>query len=182
MPSRINVRFGGFGGQGIIMASVVLGMAAAVYDKKDAIQSQSYGQQARGGECRSEVIISDEPIVYPVVDKADILVVMSRPAFEGYIASLKTGGCLILDPDVIGCVPDREDIEVIEIPATMMATKLGRTITANMVMLGALVEKTKIVSEEAFRKAIRDLVPSSMVDLNLKAAEEGRKLMRSMLR
>lgn len=182
MPSRINVRFGGFGGQGIVMASVVIGTAAAVYDKKDAMQSQSYGQQARGGECRSEVIISDEKIVYPVVDKVDVLVVMSRPAFEGYMGSLKTGGCLILDPDVVRCVPDRKDIEVIEMPATMIATKLGRTIVANMVMLGALVEKTKIVSEEALRKAIRDLVPSSMVDLNLKAAEEGKKLIRSILR
>ena len=181
MPNKVNVRFGGFGGQGIVMSAVILGTAAAVYEGKDAMQSQSYGQQARGGECRSEVIISDEKIVYPIVEKADILVIMSRPALETYISTLKTGGCLILDPDVVGFSPGRKDIEIIEIPATMTAAKLGRTLVANVVILGALVEKTKIVSEEALKKAISDLVPPSMVDLNLRAAEEGKKLMRSRM-
>ncbi|MEM3703050.1 MAG: 2-oxoacid:acceptor oxidoreductase family protein [Candidatus Bathyarchaeia archaeon] len=176
MPARVNVRFGGFGGQGIITSGVILGRAA-IYDGKDAVQSQSYGQQARGGECRCDVIISDETIVYPLIDKADILVVMSRPALEAYIRTLKTGGCLILDTDLVGFIPDRSDIEIVEIPATKTASKLGRTIVANMVMLGALVKKTKIVSEEALRKAVHDTFHLSMVELNLKAVEEGMKLL-----
>jgi 2-oxoglutarate ferredoxin oxidoreductase subunit gamma len=180
MPNKINVRFGGFGGQGIVTSGVILGQAA-VYDGKDVVQSQSYGQQARGGECISDVIISEETIIYPLVDEADILVIMSRPALETYIRTFKTGGCLILDADVVRGSPDRKDIEIIKIPATTTAAKLGRTIVANMVMLGALVEKTKIVSEESLKRAIRDLVPPSMVDLNLRAAEEGKKLMRSKM-
>lgn len=172
----VNVRFGGFGGQGIITSGVILGKAA-IYDGKDAVQSQSYGQQARGGECRCDVIISDEIIVYPLIDKADILVVMSRPALEAYIGTLKTGGCLILDADIVGFLPDRSDIEIVEISATKTASKLGKTIVANMIMLGALIKKTKIVSEESLRKAIYDTFHPSMVELNLRAVEEGMKLL-----
>lgn len=178
MAEKVNVRFGGFGGQGIVTMSIILGNAAVLHDRKDAVQTQSYGQQARGGECRSEVIISDETITYPVVDEVDALIIMSKPALKGYIDTLKPGGYLIVDPDVAGR-PERKDIEILEIPATVTAAKLGKTIVANSVMLGALVEKTKIVTEEGLLKSIENSVAPAFVDINLKAAKEGIRLARS---
>ena len=176
MSNKINnIRFGGFGGQGIITASVVLGNAA-VYEGKDVIQTQSYGQQARGGECKSEIMISDSPINYYTMEKTEIQVIMSRSALEKYLGDLRPRGCLILDSDMVRTTPQHTDIEVIEIPATSIATKMGKKIVANMIMLGALVEKTKVVTWESIRKAIRAFFPPSLAEINIKAAEEGKKL------
>ena len=91
MPKRITVKFGGFGGQGIVLSSVVLGLSA-VYDGKFVAQRASYGSEARGGRCKSEVIISDEEISYPLIDELNFLVVMSQQAYDSYLNEVKESG------------------------------------------------------------------------------------------
>lgn len=178
--SETSIRFGGFGGQGVVLVSVVLGTAASTHQGNYAVQNQSYGQQARGGECMSEIRISDKEILYPLIDEVDILVVMSQSALQKYAHSLKTGGCLMLDPDLVSYKSKRDDIQVISVPATRIAARLGNRIVANMVILGALMEKTRIVSEDALGKAMENLLPSSVIDLNIKAVEEGRRIISAL--
>jgi 2-oxoglutarate ferredoxin oxidoreductase subunit gamma len=171
---RHEVRFSGFGGQGIILAAVILGRAAALYDGKHAVQTQVYGPEARGGASMSAVIIDDEPILYPEVSVPDIYVIMSHEGFQRYGAQAPKEATMLLDSDM---VQGRPGCTYREIPATSEAQKtLGKVIVANIVMLGALVHATGIVSRGAMEKAIRDSVPKGTEDLNLKALQRGMEL------
>ncbi len=172
MP-RIEVRLTGFGGQGIVLSGIILARAA-MHDKKGVVQSQSYGPEARGGACHSEVVISDEAIHYPLVDEPDILVAMSQEALDKHMNSLKRGGILIIDSDTITRIPDESEVKVTKVPATSLAfEKLGKGIVANMVMLGALTNLTGIVSKEAMEKAALESAPQGTEEANLKALKEG---------
>ncbi len=167
---RREIRFSGFGGQGIVTAGIILARAAALYDDLNAVQTQSYGPEARGGASRSEVIISDSEIHYPKVLKPDIFVCMSIQALEKYIGDLR--GILIYDSSLIKKVP--EGMEAYPVPATLLAKReIGRTIVANIIMLGALQAITQVVSREALKKAVLDSVPKGTEDMNLKALEIG---------
>ncbi|MEM2960309.1 MAG: 2-oxoacid:acceptor oxidoreductase family protein [Candidatus Bathyarchaeia archaeon] len=178
MTDTWTVRFGGFGGQGIVLSSVILGLAAT-YDGKYACQTASYGAEARGGKCKSEVIISNEEIIYPIIDQPKVLVIMSQQALDSYLDDLESDGLLIVDPDMTRDFDKRKDVEITKIPATRVADKLGNRIVANMIMLGALQAKTGLVSEESLRRAILASVPQRFVEINLKALEKGAKLVRS---
>src|SRR5208337_5688777 len=116
-----------FGGQGVVLASVILGRAA-ILDGKYATQTASFGSESRGGECRAEVIISKNPIAYPLVDKVQTLVVMSQPALAKYLDDLLPGGTLLVDPDMIEKPTERQDINLINVPAAKTADGLGRRI------------------------------------------------------
>lgn len=175
--NKNTVKLAGFGGQGIVLASIILGRAA-ILDGKHSTQTASYGSETRGAECKSEVVISPDSIDYPLVDRVQTLVVMSQPALSKYINDLLSGGTLLVDPDMIERIPERKDVAVLEVPATRTAERLGRRIVANMVMLGALQEQTKIVSKEALLQAVKENVPLRTVDMNLKAVEEGIGLFR----
>ena len=175
MSKRWEVRFGGFGGQGIVLSSVVLGLAA-VYDDKYAAQRASYGSEARGGKCKSEVIISDEEISYPLIDNLSVLVIMSQQAFDSYINELQPDGLLIVDPDMIDDPDMRKDVRVLRVPAAKTADSLGNRIIANMIMLGALQGMTGMVTEGSLKKSIEESVPKRFVELNLNAMNEGRKI------
>ncbi|MGD0803211.1 MAG: 2-oxoacid:acceptor oxidoreductase family protein [Candidatus Bathyarchaeia archaeon] len=175
MVKRWEVRFGGFGGQGIVLSSVVLGLAA-VYDNKCAAQRASYGSEARGGKCKSEVIISNEEIDYPLIDNLTTLIIMSQQAYDSYINELKPGGLLIIDPDMVKGFETRTDIRILRVPAASLADKLGNRIIANMIMLGALQAETEIVSLNSLNKSVKEYVAKRFVDLNLKAIDEGRKM------
>jgi len=175
--SKNTVKIAGFGGQGVVLASIILGRAALL-DGKHATQTASYGSESRGGECRSEVVISSEKIDYPLVDKVQTLVVMSQPALSKYIDDLLPDGTLMVDPDMVQSIPGRKGVKIVKIPATRTAEDLGRTIVANIVMLGALQEQTQIVSEKSLREAIKEHVPPKTVDLNMRALEEGMKLIK----
>jgi 2-oxoglutarate ferredoxin oxidoreductase subunit gamma len=179
MSKRWEVRFGGFGGQGIVLSSVVLGLAA-VYDDKFAAQRASYGAEARGGKCKSEVIVSDEEISYPLIDNLQILVIMSQQAFDSYLNELKPGGLLIVDPDMIDNPDERKDVKLLKVPAAKTADALGNRIVANMIMLGALQEETGLVTASSLRKSIMESVPNRFIDLNLKAMGEGRRIVESL--
>lgn len=175
--NKATIKIAGFGGQGVVLASIILGRAA-ILDGKHSAQTASYGSESRGGECRSEVVISKVPIEYPLVDKVETLVAMSQPALSKYIDDLLPGGTLLIDPDMAPKVPGRKDITIINVPATRAAEKLGRRIVTNIVMLGALQTKTGVVSEKALHQAIKEYVPPKTIDLNRKAAAEGKKLIK----
>lgn len=168
------MRFAGFGGQGIISAGKITGKAAAIFDGKNAVMMQSYGPEARGGACNADLVISDEVIGYPRLERPDILVVMSQEAYEKYGHNINPSGTLLIDADLV--VMDGSPLpvkRVYAIPATRLADGLGRKIVANVVMLGALVAITGIVSREAMLEAILSSVPPRTKELNERAYTTG---------
>jgi 2-oxoglutarate ferredoxin oxidoreductase subunit gamma len=171
---RTEVRFSGFGGQGIILAAVILGRAAVMYDNKYAVQTQVYGPEARGGASMSSVIIDDEPVLFPKVTDPDIYVIMSQEGFEKYGVEARADSIMLVDSSL---VRSRPSCRCIEVPATREAREtLGRDIVANIIMLGALVAATGVVSREAIEKAILDSVPKGTESLNLNAMKRGFEL------
>lgn len=167
------IRLCGLGGQGIILAGTILSYAG-INDGKWVAGSSSYGLAARGGACRAEVVISDEPIVFPHVTKADILIAMSESAYNKYIEDVETEtGIVIYDEQM---VPAKEisGLEHLGVPATSMAIKeLNNKLVANIIILGAAVEITKIVTKGALVAAIEKNVPERFKVLNLEAVELG---------
>jgi len=176
---RIEVIVGGFGGQGTLLAGAVLGRAA-VYDGKRVVQTQSYGAEARGGAARSEVIISDEDIDYPIVTRADALIAMSQLASDRYIGRVKADGVVMIDEDLVKEIA-RKDVKVVKIPATKIASEeLKLPVVANMIMMGALTGLTGIVKLESLTKSIKLSVPEATMKINLKALRKGLKLAESI--
>ena len=176
---RQEVRIGGFGGQGVIMTGIVIGKAASLFDGKNAVQTQSYGPEARGGASKCEVVISDSEVDYPKVQSPDILIAMSNEALIKYIVDLKDNGTLIVDPGTTDVEDVREfidehNIKVHEAPATKTATdEIGLKIVANIVMVGAITKITNVISKDAAIKAIEDSVPKGTEEKNIKAFEAG---------
>jgi 2-oxoglutarate ferredoxin oxidoreductase subunit gamma len=179
------VRFTGFGGQGIILMGIVLARAAALYDRrvgedgkerrKTAIQTQSYGPSARGGHSKCDVKISDEEMPYPFVEVPDYLVIMSQQAYSKYIQERRPDTKVIMDPDL---VVDRPKGDVFHVSATKAAESIGTRIVANVVMLGAFREISDIVPYQALEKALLDTLPKATHDLNKSALSLGSKLGR----
>jgi 2-oxoglutarate ferredoxin oxidoreductase subunit gamma len=174
---RVTLQFCGFGGQGIVLSSVVLGTAAVTRAGLNAVQSQSYGSEARGGECQAELILAEGPIHSPLADRVDILVAMSQLALDRYLWRLRPGGTLIIDPELVQA-PDRSDIQLWPVPATEMASQAGQRIAANMVMLGFLQQATGFLLAEDLLETIRDNVPEKYLEVNLEAARRGMALAR----
>lgn len=171
---KIEVRISGLGGQGVVLAGQILGRAAA-YDGKNVVQTQSYGAEARGSAAKSEIIISDAKIGFPMVGKCDILIALSQEAAEKNVKDLKEDGTLLIDSSIVKSVPETK-AKAFMIPATQVAeTSCGERLFANIVMLGALTEATHIVSETAMTKAIEDTVAGKNADMNKRAYEEGRE-------
>lgn len=172
MP-RYEIRLAGLGGQGIVLAGVVLGTAAAIFDQKRATQTQSYGPEARGGACKSEVVISDDEIDYPKVEQPDLIGVMSQEAFDKYLGDLKPGGIVIYDPDMILSLKEIKNARMYAVPTVRMAEKIGRRIVANMVMIGSVTAASKMIDPKAVEKAILRFVPKGTEKLNLSAFNAG---------
>ena len=176
---RTEIRIGGFGGQGVILAGIILGKAACVFDKNEAVQTQSYGPEARGGASKCEVVISDDEIDYPKVQSPDILVAMSNEALIKYIVDLKDEGTLIVDPGTTDVEDVRDFIEqhnikVFNAPATKTANdEIGLKIVANIVMVGAITKITGVISENATIEAIKDSVPAGTEEKNINAFNAG---------
>jgi 2-oxoglutarate ferredoxin oxidoreductase subunit gamma len=180
MSEITQVRLSGFGGQGVVLAGMLLGQAGAI-DGKYVSGSNSYGVQARGSGCKSEIIYSNGPIDFPHLIHADILVAMSQGAYNQYCDDVKAVSGLILYDQ--GQVTPREGIEVkqIGIPATEQAfKKLKNKQVANIVFLGALIERTGVVSLEAMEKAMQAHLSKRFRALNLKALRLGLKLGRQV--
>ena len=171
---RAEVRFAGFGGQGIISAGKIAGRAASIYGGKNAVMMQSYGPEARGGACNADLVVSDAVIGYPQLSQPSILVIMSQEAYEKYGQNIEPEGTMIVDEDLVefGEIPPTVS-DVYSIPATRMADGLGRKIVANVVMLGALAAITEIVSRDAMLDAILNSVPPRTKALNESAFVAG---------
>lgn len=168
--ARHEVRLAGFGGQGIIMSGYILGKAAALYDGKDAVFSQSYGPEARGGACAAEVVIDDDAVDYPVLTRPDILVLMSQEAAEKYSGDMAENAVVLIDEDLVTASPGKT---VRGAPTTRIAEDLGRRIVANIAMLGFLTGATGVVSRGAMEEAIKTSVPEKTIPLNLNAFNAG---------
>jgi 2-oxoglutarate ferredoxin oxidoreductase subunit gamma len=170
MARQYEVRLGGTGGQGVILAGILLA-EAAIRDGKNATQTQSYGPEARGGASRAEVVISDGEIYYPKVIQADITLCLSQEACDRYGREVRKDGLLILDADHVTRAPTTRAVRV---PMTRLAREVtGREIAANVVGLGVLAGVTGIVSREALEAAIRERAPRGTADVNLKALAAG---------
>ena len=169
--STIKIRVAGFGGQGVILSGYIIGKAASIYDKKEATLIQSYGPEARGEACSSQVIISDTTINYPLVDTPDVLIAMSQEGYKKFEASVKKDGVILVDEDLVS--PSPTDNRVMKIPATRIAEELGRKVVANMVMLGFFTSQCKIVSIDGMRDSIETSVLKGTEELNLNAFNHG---------
>jgi 2-oxoglutarate ferredoxin oxidoreductase subunit gamma len=167
------IRIAGFGGQGVVLAGMVIGNAATLHDGKFVTLTQSFGPEARGTTCSVQLIVSPEPILYPYLTQPDLLVVMSQDANEKYGRDLKPGGVLLYEKDMILPAKLNPDVQTYGIPATRMAEELGRKMVLNMVMVGFVTAVAKIISPEAAREAIKSSVPRGTEPLNLSAFEKG---------
>lgn len=175
MPNKTEIRIGGSGGQGIVLAAQILGKAA-VLDGKNVLQTQAYGAEARGSLAKSEVIISDSKIGFPAVRRPDVLVAMSQEALDKLLKDLKENGTLIADSTNVTRTPETK-AEIHKIPMTETAKKtFGETIYANMIMLGAFIKITKLVSVQSMEKAIKKNVSAKTVENNVNAFKKGLQL------
>lgn len=172
MTGRFEVRLAGTGGQGVILAGIILSDAAAIGAGKQVAQTQSYGPEARGGASKAEVIISDETIDYPKVIRADLLLAMSQEACDRYGSNLKPEGWLIIDSDKVKRTPPHPRIA--RVPISRIAEEeTGRVITANIVALGVIVGLTELVNRIAIEEAIERRAPAGTREINLLAVAAG---------
>jgi 2-oxoglutarate ferredoxin oxidoreductase subunit gamma len=177
MPGITQIRVSGFGGQGVVLAGLLLGEAGVV-DGKYVAGSNSYGAQARGSGCRAEVVFSDVPIDFPHLITADILLAMSQGTYDQYCTDIKSTGLILYDQSQ---VRPRSDLGTnqVAIRATESALKrLKNKQVANIILLGALVELTHVVSPEAMKQAMEKHVSGRFLRLNLEAFATGRELGR----
>lgn len=174
--SRIETRFAGFGGQGILFAGITLGRAACLYAGKHATQTQSYGTEARGGASRCDVVIDDKEVDYPGVTTPDIFVAFSQEAYDKLASGTKPGGKLFYDPELVK-PRDLEGVTQQAVPATRTALEvLGDKVVANVVMLGAVVAATGLIDMDVLKKCMRETTPARRLETNLKALDHGAAL------
>jgi 2-oxoglutarate ferredoxin oxidoreductase subunit gamma len=167
------ITISGFGGQGIVLNGSILGKAAAIYDKTNATFVQSYGPEARGGACSAQVIVSGTVISYPYVHEPTILIAMSQEGYESNIDSIKDGGMLLTDSDLVKQRNAGKRYISYSIPAGRIAEKMGNKMMANIVMLGFMASLSNVVTTESLKKAISDSVPKGTEEQNLEAFEAG---------
>jgi 2-oxoglutarate ferredoxin oxidoreductase subunit gamma len=169
------ILIGGTGGQGILAAGEFLSEALfrAGYE---VINSRSYGSEARGGRCRSEVIVSDSEIYDLQLEEADVLIILSVPAFRQYVSRAKENALVLVDGDVLSKLEREETrtgIDLVPISASDTAKRLGNPIVANMVLLGALAKRSELLRVEDLRGAVKEMMRPSLQEINLKAIEAG---------
>ena len=170
---RYEIRLSGSGGQGIILASVVLAEAVAVHEGLKVSQTQSYGPEARGGRCKAEVVISDKEIDYPKVLQLDMLLAMNQEACDSYFYDFKPNGLLLVDSTFVEQVPTSRSISI---PFTRIARDdIGKVMTANMVALGAIAAVCPLITTKNMEKAVVARAPHGTGDINRKAFKAGVK-------
>lgn len=168
---RIKIRIGGSGGQGVVLASIILAEAVGIYDGRQVCQTQSYGPEARGGHCKAELVVSNSRIDYPQADNLDILMCLNQSSLDEFIRDLKDEGILIVNSDHVN---DVFRLNSFGVPFTSLAReKVGVLQTMNIVALGALAALTSIVSKEALREAVTARAPKGTLKANMEAMELG---------
>lgn len=182
MTRHQEIRLAGFGGQGIVLSGHILGKAAALFEGRNAVFTQSYGPEARGGSCSADVVISGTAIHYPKVRKPDILVLMSQGALNTYGSVIRPEGLMILDEDLVTLEEDPPGITVYRVPFTRMAEELGRSIVANIVMLGALTALGEVATYDSMKESVLSSIPPGTEDLNISAFNKGFEYGQEILR
>ncbi len=178
---RYDVRLGGSGGQGLILAGKILAEAAAIYDGHNAVQTQSYGPEARGGSSKAEVVIKDGEIDYPKAMDLDLLLSLTQESCTKFSKDLKDDGILIIDSEMV-TEPPEGSFRIFAAPITSIAAKkVGKVVVTNIVALGILTRLSGIVTEESMRKAILARVPKGTEEVNMKAFDEGWKAAEELL-
>lgn len=173
---RVEVRLCGTGGQGLILAGEILGRAA-VYEGLNAVETESYGAEARGTAAKSEVIISDKKIGFPQALKCDVLVAMSQDALDSNIKDLRGDGLLLVEDVDSERIPKWWKGKTVSVPATRTAEQLfGKRILANVVMLGVLVKTSKLVKADNVERAIEETVNEEYKGMNVEAFRRGMEL------
>jgi 2-oxoglutarate ferredoxin oxidoreductase subunit gamma len=171
LEDRYEIRLAGEGGQGMILAGVILAEAAAIYDELNAVQTQSYGPEARGGASRSEVVVARGEIDYPKVMAADLLLCMSQEACDKFYTQVKEDGLIVVDSTHVSRVPSHRALAV---PITQIAEEAtGRRITASTVALGLVSGLTGLITRQALERAVGVRVPAGTEEINLKALAAG---------
>lgn len=175
--AKQEIIFAGFGGQGILSMGKFFAYAGMDIDK-NVSWLPSYGPEMRGGTANCSVIVSDELVGSPVVTNPDTVVVMNRPSIDKFEKEIKPGGLLIMDSNLVDRETERTDIEVIKIPAQIESEKLGDKKIANMILLGALVQKTGIVSLDNILNSLKLHGKEQYFESNRKALEKGAEYVR----
>lgn len=172
--ARNEIRVCGLGGQGVILCATIIGKAAAIFDGRHATMIQSFGPEARGSACSAQLIVDDQVVAYPYVRRPDVLIAMSSDAYGQFIGTLKPGGTLLYESELV--VPDAKvppGVRACGIPATRIAEEVGRRLVLNIVMVGFFAGVAGLTSREAIEKAVRDSVPRGTEELNLRALQRG---------
>jgi len=170
---RLRMVFSGSGGQGVITAAIILAEAAVLHEGLNAVQSQSYGAEARGGATRSDIIISDATIDYPKVIQPNLLVCLTQAAYGKFCEIIRPGGLLITDIRYVKTVK-KVDAQQIEIPIyNNVMEKIGKPIVFNIAMLGTLISLTEVVAPESVMKVLENRIPPDFLDINRQALDLG---------
>ncbi|MCW8858431.1 MAG: 2-oxoacid:acceptor oxidoreductase family protein [Deltaproteobacteria bacterium] len=181
MAERYEIRFSGAGGQGLITAGIILAEAASIIEGRHAVQSQSYGPEARGGASKSEVIIGEDPIDYPKATIVDACLAMTQEAADKYAVGIKPGGLLLVDTDFVKN-PPKGDYTIYDIPIMRTAKlEVGREIVANVIALGAMIALTDVVKRESGLQAVLAKVPEAFIELNKKAYNLGFEKVKELM-
>jgi len=172
----------GFGGQGIVLTGSILGKAATIYDDVHATMTQSYGPEARGGSCSSQVVISDQEVAFPAVEHPQVLICMSQEGYQNNLPSLVEGGLLLWDTDLVETGEHDPSWQTFHVPATRFAEELGNKMMANIVMLGFFSALSDVVSVEALRESMLGSVPPRTKEVNSQAFDRGRQYGQAILK
>jgi 2-oxoglutarate ferredoxin oxidoreductase subunit gamma len=174
MRNLTEIRISGFGGQGVILSAIVIGKAGCIFTESGfSTMTQAFGPEARGGACSAQVILSNEPILYPYVTRPDILVTMSQEAYSLFAPQLKDDGILIIEQELVRIDKLPAGVRVYSLPATRLAEELGKKMVMNIVMVGFFGAVTNVLNPDALRQAVADSVPEAFRELNLKAFDKG---------
>lgn len=174
----------GFGGQGIMMLGQLVAFSG-IEDGRNVTWIPSYGPEMRGGTANCSCVVSDEPVGSPIVTSGDVVVVMNQPSLTKFEGSVKPGGILIYDSDLVEYPNPRTDCTVIPVNSQTVSAELGSNKVANIVILGVLVEASKMVSSESVEKVIREKLGAKkpkFLPMNLEAYEKGRQIARQFLK
>lgn len=167
------IRVAGFGGQGVILAATVIGKAACIYEHGYATMTQSFGPEARGGAAGAQLVLSDEPILYPYVSQPNVVIVMAQEAFTKFAPEIHPNGILIVEQDLVRVTQVKSGVRVYAVPATRIAEDLGKRMVLNIVMTGFFTAVAGLLASESVKKAVLDSVPSHSRELNAKAFDAG---------
>ncbi|MEH6954930.1 2-oxoacid:acceptor oxidoreductase family protein [Neobacillus drentensis] len=165
----------GFGGQGVMSMGQLLAYAGML-EGKGVSWLPSYGPEQRGGTANCAVVISDEPVGSPLITMPSTAIVLNNPSFDKFEPKVRPGGLLIIDSSLVVRISDRKDLKIIELNATDMANDLGNARVANMILLGAFLEQTKIVTEDSVIDSLKKVLSEDkhhLLDINKQALKKG---------